>query len=122
MHGAPQQPAGPIRQQVADVHQDRGGRVVFRAGRHDGDGRPGLAVAEQDLEPRLAAQAEEQGQRAVIGVRARADVVLVGVCSCSRRLGPQVRARRVAEEAQDRAGRTAGAVVGCGEEGGGVYL
>lgn len=114
MHSAPQQPASPVRQQIPNVHQNRRGRVVLGAGRHDGDRRPGLAIPQQDLQTRLAAQAEEEGQSAVVGVGARADVVGRG--------GGGVGARRVAEEAQDGAGGPAGAeVCGC-EEGGWVHV
>lgn len=74
VHGTPQQAIRPVRQQIADIHQDRRRWVVFRARRDDRHGRPGGAVAREHLEPRLAAQAEEQRQRAVIGVRAGADV------------------------------------------------
>lgn len=89
--------------------------------RDDGDGRPGLAVAEEDLEARLAAQAEEEGQRAVVGVRAGADVLGGGGGGGGAAFG-EVGARRVAQEAQDRAGGAALAEVGRGEEGGGVDL
>jgi hypothetical protein len=116
MHRTPQQPARPIRQQVPDVHQDGGRGVRFRAWRDDGHGRPGLAVAAEDLEARLAAQAEEEGEGAVVGVGACADVGVVGGG------GGFVGARRVAQEAQDCARGAAGAVVCGGEEGWGVDL
>lgn len=121
VHGAPQQAVGPVRQQVADVDEDGRGRVVLGARRDDGDGRPGLAVAEEDLEARLAAQAEEEGQRAVVGVRAGADVLGGGGGGGGAAFG-EVGARRVAEEAQDRAGGAALAEVRRGEEGGRVDL
>ncbi len=73
-----------------------------------------MPVAEQDFQTRLAAQAEEEGQRAVVGVGARADVVGRG------RGG--VGARRVAEEAQDGAGGAAGAEMGGCEKGGWGYV
>jgi len=85
MHRAAQQPVGPVRQQVADVDEDRRRRVVLGAGRRDGHGRPGVLPG-VDLQAGLAALPEEERDGAVVGVRAGADVLDVGVGLLQRRI------------------------------------
>lgn len=109
VHGAPQQPVGPVAEQIADVDEDGRAGVGFRAGRGHRDGRPccgrrrgivdddaggGVGV---EFESRLAAQAEQQRDGAVVGVGAGADVGFVG----REGVGGEGGARRVVEEAQD---------------------
>lgn len=78
MHGATQQPIGPVAEQIANVDKNRRARVVLRARWAHGHGRPGV-VARVELEAGLAAQAEEERDAAVVGMRAGADVGLVGL-------------------------------------------
>jgi hypothetical protein len=103
---APEQPVGPVRQQVADVDQHRRARVVLGPRWADGDGRPDVIFG-QELETRLAAEAEEQGDGAVVRVGTGADV-RGGVGGCVWGW--------VAEEAEDGAGCSLGCVVRRGEE------
>ena len=74
MHSALQQAVCPVRQQIADVHED--GRSGERS-RVDGHRSPGVGGRE-DLKARLRGQLEEQRHAAVIRVGAGADVGLVG--------------------------------------------
>lgn len=106
MERAPEQPVGPVRQQVADVDQHRRARVVLGPRRADGDGRPDVIFG-QELETRLAAETEEQGDGAVVRVGAGADV-RGGVGSCVWGW--------ISEEAEDGAGCSFGCVVRRGEE------
>lgn len=77
VHGAAEQAVGPVAEQVANVDEDGRAGVVFRAGRAHGHGRPGVVARGVELEAGLAAQAEEEGDAAVVGVCAGADVGLV---------------------------------------------
>lgn len=77
MDCAPEEAVGPVAEEVTNVDEDRRQAVRFRAGRRDGDGGPGV-LAGEDLEPRLAAEAEEECDGAVVGVGSGADVVWVG--------------------------------------------
>lgn len=107
VHGAPQQPVRPVTQQVANVDQDGGRRVVFGARWADGDGRPGVVPGRVDLEAGLAPEAEEEGDAAVVGVGARADVLrgggqatviaIAGACAGAGEAGQG----RVVQEAED---------------------
>lgn len=75
MHGASQQPVRPVVQHVADVHEDRWRGVAFRAWRVDWDGCEGWGGGgREDLESGLPWTLEEEGDGAVVGVRAGADV------------------------------------------------
>lgn len=114
VHGGPQQPVGPVAQQVADVDEDGRAGVVLRPRRRDGDRRPG-PVWQVDLQPGLALKSEEEGDAAVVRVGARADV-----------LGDVVLAqglwRWVVQEAEDVAAGPALAEVAVAEEGWGLDL
>lgn len=106
MERAPEQPVGPVRQEVTDVDQHRRARVVLGPRWTDGDGRPDVIFG-QDLETRLAAEAEEQGDGAVVRVGAGADVRgRVGGCVWGW----------VAEKAEDGARCSFACVVRRGEE------
>lgn len=110
MHGRPQQPVGPVAEQVADVDEDGRAGVALRPRRDHGHGRP-RPVPQADLQPGLARQPEEQRDAAVVRVGARADVVLAPVVLAE---GPR---RRVVQEAQDVAAWPALAEVAVAEEG-----
>lgn len=98
VHGAAQQAVGPVAEQVADVDEDGRAGVGLCAGRAHGDGRPAVVAARVELEAGLAAQAEEECDAAVVGVRAGADVGLVGL---QQRVGGECGQRRVVQKAQD---------------------
>lgn len=114
MHGRPQEPVGPVAQQVADVDEDGRAGVVLRPRRGDGDRRPGT-VRQVDLQPGLGLEPEEEGDAAVVRVGPRADVL--GGVVLAQGLG-----RRVVQEAEDVAARPALAEVAVAEEGWGLDL
>lgn len=114
MHGGPQQPVGPVAQQVADVDEDGRAGVVLRPRRRDRDRRPGT-VRQVDLQPGLALQSEEEGDASVVRVGSRADV-LGGVVLA------QGLWRWVVQEAEDVSAGAALAEVAVTEEGWGSDL
>lgn len=80
VHGTSQETVGPIAEEIADIYQNGRGRVRFCAGRTDGDGDPFVFPGE-DLQARLARETEEEGNGAVVGMGAGAD--LGGICDIS---------------------------------------
>lgn len=94
MHGAAQQPIGPVAEQVANINENGRAGVVLRSGWAHGHGRPGV-VARVELEAGLAPQAKEERDAAVVRVRAGADVGLVGL----QGVGGEGGQRGVVEEA-----------------------
>lgn len=73
MNRTPQQAIRPVVQEVTDVDQDRRGGIVLGAGREYGHRSPDVG-GRQDLEAGLRGALEEQGDGAVVGVCACADV------------------------------------------------
>lgn len=124
MHGAPQEAAGPVAEEIADVDEDgRGGVVLGARGAHGhgGPGGRGAGPAGLELEAGLPAEAEEEGDAAVVGVGAGADVLPCGGGGCGGGGGGGEGGERgVVEEPEDVARRAAGAEVAVAEEGRGL--
>lgn len=119
MHGTPQEAIRPVAQQVADVDQDRGRRVILGAGWADGHGGPDIgARRDVDLQAGLALEPEEEGDAAVVGVGARAHIVFCGGVFRGSSTGAEVGQGRVVQEAEDVARGTVLAEVPVVEEGG----
>ncbi|KAL1999406.1 hypothetical protein VTN02DRAFT_4572 [Thermoascus thermophilus] len=127
VHGRLEEAVGPEAEEVADVDQDRGERLLCRpvpllffsitAGccfsrlhRHRSPG----PLRGEDLETRLARPLEEERDAAVVRVRAGPDIDVVPVAG--RRGGGE---GGVVEEAEDAARGALGGIVSGGEEVGG---
>lgn len=109
VHRTPQQPVRPVRQQIANIHQDRRRGVPLGAGRRDGHRRP-PAVLGVDLQAGLPLLPEQQRDRSVVRVGAGAHVLGGHV------RGGQLGERRVVQEAQGVARGALLAKVGGAEE------
>lgn len=110
MNGALQEVVGPVAEEVADVDEDRRRWVGFGGGRKDGNGCPGWGGrrggGRDDLEPGLPGPLEEEGNGAVVGVSACADVDRGTVgCACGD--------GRVVEETEGAAAGAGAAVAAC---------
>lgn len=87
MDGTPEEPVGPVRQQIADVDQDWWARVAFRARRANRDRCPASVLC-YNLQARLTPEPEQECDRTVVRVRASANV-LAGVVDALERRIPQ---------------------------------
>lgn len=65
MNRAPEQPIGPVREQIANVDEDRRAWVILGACRANRNRGPAI-VSLEDLETCLALQPEEQRDRAIV--------------------------------------------------------